>query len=58
MVVGDGLWIFAGADTPFVAKKLENGRYKMLGQAYVHGVMHGEAVTGSDRSDFEDLILE
>ena len=58
MVVGDEVWILAGAKMPFVLRSLENGRYKLLGQAYVHGIMHGEAVEGSDRGEFEKLTLE
>jgi len=58
MVIGDEVWILAGAKMPFVLRSLENGRYRLLGQAYVHGVMHGEAVEGSDGSEFENLTLE
>ncbi|KAF4632852.1 hypothetical protein G7Y89_g5278 [Cudoniella acicularis] len=44
---GDEAWILEGADTPFVLRPRKDGKYKLIGEAYVHGVMHGElAVQG------------
>ncbi|KAK5652674.1 hypothetical protein OQA88_10268 [Cercophora sp. LCS_1] len=40
---GDGLFILAGADYPFVLREIDGG-YEVIGEAYVHGIMHGEAV--------------
>ena len=39
---GDEVWVLAGAKTPVVLRKLENGHHQFLGEAYVHGIMHGE----------------
>jgi hypothetical protein len=40
---GDAVWVLAGANTPVVLRELENGHHQFLGEAYVHGIMHGEA---------------
>lgn len=41
---GDQVWILAAADVPFLLRPQANGRYRLVGEAYVHGIMHGEAV--------------
>ena len=46
--VDDQVWVLAGAKVPFVLRPLENGRYQVVGQAYVHGIMHGEALRFND----------
>ncbi|KAK4442826.1 heterokaryon incompatibility protein-domain-containing protein [Podospora aff. communis PSN243] len=44
--VGDVVVIIAGANTPFVLRPVaeDTRRFQMVGEAYVHGVMNGEAV--------------
>ncbi|EUC36134.1 hypothetical protein COCCADRAFT_88942 [Bipolaris zeicola 26-R-13] len=54
---GDQIWLPMGADTPFVLRPLCNGDFKILGQAYLHGVMHGEAVADLTEDDFEAVKL-
>ena len=50
--VGDEVWILAGAITPFVLRPLDGGHRQLVGEAYVHGVMHGEVVDlGLNRED-------
>lgn len=39
---GDEVWILHGAGVPFVLRPQENGNYRLLGEAFVYGVMHGE----------------
>lgn len=46
--IGDQLWIIAGADIPLLLRPLSNGKYQLVGQAYVHGIMHGEALQGQN----------
>lgn len=53
----DECWILAGATVPFILRKAKGGRYKLLGEAYVHGVMRGEIVKGLAPEDFSDLTL-
>ncbi|KAK0643890.1 heterokaryon incompatibility protein-domain-containing protein [Cercophora newfieldiana] len=46
--VGHGVWILAGCPTPMVLVPDEkNGGYKVFGDAYLHGMMFGEAVGGA-----------
>lgn len=54
---GDQIWLPMGADTPFVLRPLHDGNFKILGQAYLHGVMHGEAVAHLTEGDFEVVKL-
>jgi len=54
--LGDEVWILAGGKTPFVLRDSCHGRKKLVGEAYVLGMMHKEI------SDFGpelvDIILE
>ncbi|KAK3314588.1 heterokaryon incompatibility protein-domain-containing protein [Apodospora peruviana] len=40
---GDELWIVPGAVVPFVFRPLLDGEHAFVGQAYIHGIMSGEA---------------
>lgn len=42
--VDDQIWILAGKSTPVILRSLENGHFKFVGEAYVHGIMHGEGL--------------
>jgi hypothetical protein len=42
--VGDELWILAGARVPYVLRPVDGGEYEFVGEAYVTGIMFGEAV--------------
>lgn len=39
---GDLLCVFLGSNLPSVVRNLEDGRYKLIGEAYIHGFMDGE----------------
>jgi hypothetical protein len=41
---GDEVWILHRAGLPFVLRPQPNGHYKLVGEAFVYGVMHGEAL--------------
>jgi len=43
---GDSIWILPGMSTPFVFREMPNGNVELLGEAYVHGIMFGEAMDG------------
>ncbi|KAH7175267.1 heterokaryon incompatibility protein-domain-containing protein [Dactylonectria macrodidyma] len=52
---GDQIWLIAGARTPFVLRPARDdaqGRlcFQLIGECYVHGMMHGEAVGESEMS--------
>ncbi|KAF5680769.1 heterokaryon incompatibility protein (het-6OR allele) [Fusarium heterosporum] len=44
--VGDELWIVSGSPAPLVLRKTgsSDNEYNVVGEAYVHGAMHGEAI--------------
>lgn len=39
---GDIIFAPIGANVPFALRKAENGRYNLIGECYLHGVMYGE----------------
>lgn len=55
--IGDKVWVLPRANTPVVLRKLPNGHFMVVGAAYVHGIMKGQAIVG--RLDaLEDVILD
>ncbi|KAE9381906.1 hypothetical protein N431DRAFT_491194 [Stipitochalara longipes BDJ] len=43
---GDNIYIFLGGATPFVIRVLDDEDVKFVGECFVLGLMHGEAVVG------------
>jgi hypothetical protein len=39
---GDEVWILHGGSVPLVLRRQRNGNYRLIGEAFVYGVMHGE----------------
>lgn len=54
--VGDRIGIFQGAPIPFILREAARG-YRLIGTAYVHGLMHGETVGQGDRKP-DNIELE
>ncbi|KAK3358843.1 heterokaryon incompatibility protein-domain-containing protein [Lasiosphaeria hispida] len=54
---GDEAWILAGGRTPYILRPRQDGRYDLLGEAYVHGAMHGAAVEGVSDADLRTVLL-
>ncbi|WYZ45971.1 hypothetical protein EsH8_IX_000196 [Colletotrichum jinshuiense] len=54
---GDEIWVVKGCNAPFVLRKSaeRDGLRRIVGAAYVHGVMDGEAV--EDDADFEPVSI-
>lgn len=50
-VAGDSIWIVPGLKTPFVFREVANGNFELVGEAYVHGIMFGEAMGSLELSD-------
>lgn len=55
MAEGDKIWVLPGAEAAFVLFVLrsvgrgeEDRRFSLIGEAYVHGLMNGKAVAGSN----------
>ena len=41
---GDKVFVFPGGLVPFVLRTSKEGYYRLVGEAYVHGIMRGEAL--------------
>lgn len=56
---GDLICIFLGGRTPFVLRPDGKNTYKFIGECYVEGRMHGEAMVTVDGDDgnFEEFVL-
>lgn len=50
VVKGDEVHLVQGSDTPFILRKTD-GRYQLIGETYVHGIMDGELV--DENTEFE-----
>ena len=48
----DIIYIIFGVSVPLVPREVEDGRYILIGSAYIEGIMQGEAISR------EDLIVE
>ncbi|KAK0941427.1 hypothetical protein LTR29_006961 [Friedmanniomyces endolithicus] len=56
--VGDQAWLVSGAKVPFILRPAEDGsHHKLVGEAYVHGYMHGEAVERMQNAQFQKVML-
>jgi ankyrin repeat protein len=56
---GDQVWLLAGARVPFILRRGEDDgsdTYRFIGETYLHGVMHGEAVEGKE-NEFKPITL-
>ncbi|KAF4995912.1 hypothetical protein FDECE_12641 [Fusarium decemcellulare] len=55
-VKGDEIWILSGCRTPLVLRKLGvEKEYHLIGETYIHGIMHGEFVDHA--ASWESLFL-
>ncbi|KAK5123142.1 hypothetical protein LTR85_003340 [Meristemomyces frigidus] len=52
---GDEVLLVQGAPFPFVVRRLASGRYKVVGDAYIDGIMHGES--WKERVDEQTTVL-
>ncbi|KAJ4293325.1 hypothetical protein N0V90_008607 [Kalmusia sp. IMI 367209] len=50
---GDAIMIVKGSEYPLVMRKGSEGRWKLLGQAYVEDIMYGEALEGNAIGNIE-----
>ena len=48
------LAFMVGATVRIMIRKLETGEYGLIGECYIHGLMHGEALLGEDIT-YEDI---
>ncbi|KAK6415774.1 hypothetical protein LTR95_017537 [Oleoguttula sp. CCFEE 5521] len=58
----DSVWIIPGSRVPLVMRRLTDpahgypNRYQLVGAAYVHGLMHGEALMRDPPLNFQTMI--
>lgn len=52
--VGDVCCIVFGATVPFLLTPAKEGRHRLIGECYIHGVMNGEVVQELAESDLSD----
>lgn len=53
---GDVIALVMGSQVPFVLREIADGKYKLIGEAYVDGIMDGEAVAGRENVGVIKLI--
>jgi hypothetical protein len=53
----DQVWILPGANVPFILRPLENGNYRVIGEAFVYCLMDGEGIK-SEGEGFHQIVLE
>jgi hypothetical protein len=54
--VGDKICVFYGGSLPYVIRDCGNGRYRFIGDCYVHGVMYWEAMNMDIKTEEFALI--
>jgi hypothetical protein len=52
---GDEIWLARGGRVPLVLRPKEGGRWELVGEAYVHGIMYG---AGFREEDCIDICIE
>jgi hypothetical protein len=61
--VGDAVVLVAGADVPFIFRPVADAendkepKFKLIGEAYVHGIMQGEALRGEEAAELVRVRL-
>ncbi|KAM3536112.1 hypothetical protein MY4038_000578 [Beauveria bassiana] len=48
---GDQVWLFSGGRTPYILRPTDrSGQFIFVGEAYIHGIMDGEAAEGNENN--------
>ncbi|KAM0227441.1 hypothetical protein ACHAP5_012177 [Fusarium lateritium] len=55
MVAGDLVYVLIGADVPYILRSDTHGTLQLIGEAYVHGIMDGEAMEDDQSIEVIDL---
>ncbi|KAL5316373.1 hypothetical protein ACEPPN_015418 [Leptodophora sp. 'Broadleaf-Isolate-01'] len=56
--ISDALCVFLGCDVPVLIRGLEKNQYSFIGEAYVQGLMDGEAMEALKQGDAELIDIE
>lgn len=54
---GDIICILYGADVPFVIRREGGGKYSLVGECYMHGIMNGEAFRMAELKDQAEEVF-
>ena len=46
----DRVHLFPGAHSPFWVRQRKGGKFQLMGNIYVHGIMYGEAMNGAEQA--------
>ena len=56
---GDEIWLLKGAEVPFILRKVAGtNRHRLVGHAYVHGIMYGEMAEKLKQGGLRTVVLE
>ncbi len=55
---GDYVCLFLGGEVLYVIRPVLNGHFTFVGECFVYGLMHGEAMEGLSEARVEDFILQ
>jgi hypothetical protein len=55
--IRDEVWILAGVSVPFILRPEGEGQFRLISEAYVHGIMHGEAIAKLEKPGATKIIL-
>jgi hypothetical protein len=53
--VGDIVSVLYGSEMPHLLRPRNDGRFEVIGECYVDGIMHGEAMSSMSR--LKDIVL-
>ncbi|KAK8206960.1 heterokaryon incompatibility protein-domain-containing protein [Phyllosticta capitalensis] len=56
---GDLICLLSGGSVPYVLRPVpgEEGKFQFIGEAYIEGIMYGEAMEGKEERDLQDFCL-
>ena len=55
---GDKICILLGGKTPYVIRSSRKRHFRFIGESYVHGLMYGEAMEGSEEEEaLQELVI-
>ena len=58
---GDQIWFLSGASVPFILRPADNDgpdpTFSLIGEAYVHGYMHGELMMREPAPSFHTIVI-
>ena len=58
LLPNDEIWIAAGAAAPIILRPAQQDRFTLVGEAYVHGIMNGEATLTTKAQMTKRIIIE